>query len=226
MRAIRERDTIMLHSEHKQGPRFEIWAMAVAVAVVAAAVAIVVGGFSYTQAGFVGAALAAVMILAFGFPRSERTLGPVADEHPAAATAAVVAAPLMAAPVGVAPVEVAPVAVAPVNAAPVKAVPVMAAVPEAAAKPAGLTAARGGKADDLKIIKGIGPKLEILCHKLGFYHFDQVANWKVSEVAWVDENLEGFKGRVTRDRWQPQAKAIVEMGPEEFLRQLDAGHEF
>jgi predicted flap endonuclease-1-like 5' DNA nuclease len=200
----------MLQSENKQAPRFEMWVMAVAVALVAAGVAIIVGGFSYPQAGFVGAALAAVVVAAFGFAGAERRLGPVV------AAVAVAAAPVMAAPV----------MAAPVMAAPVSAAPAMAAAPTATAKPAGLTAARGGRADDLKIVKGIGPKLELLCHKLGFYHFDQVANWTAGEVAWVDENLEGFKGRVTRDRWVPQAKAIVDLGPEEFLRQLDAGKEF
>ena len=82
--------------------------------------------------------------------------------------------------------------------------------PMAASKPAGLAAARDGRPDDLKIIKGIGPKLEILCHSLGFFHFDQIANWKAAEIAWVDDNLEGFKGRVTRDAWVAQAKALAE----------------
>jgi predicted flap endonuclease-1-like 5' DNA nuclease len=81
--------------------------------------------------------------------------------------------------------------------------------PAVADKPKGLTAARGGKADDLKLVKGIGPKLEILCHKLGFYHFDQIANWTAKEIAWVDENLEGFKGRVTRDEWVVQARDLA-----------------
>ena len=45
--------------------------------------------------------------------------------------------------------------------------------PVATAKPKALKAARGGGADDLKIIKGIGPRLEVLCHRLGFFHFDQ-----------------------------------------------------
>jgi NADH-quinone oxidoreductase subunit E len=81
--------------------------------------------------------------------------------------------------------------------------------PGAAQKPAGLTAARGGRADDLKVIVGIGPKLEALCHKLGFFHFDQIANWTAAEIAWVDENLEGFKGRVTRDKWVDQAKDLA-----------------
>lgn len=89
------------------------------------------------------------------------------------------------------------------------AAPVMAATSEPKGKPKGLTAARGGKADDLKQISGIGPKLEILCNTLGFYHFDQIAAWTKTEIAWVDENLEGFKGRVTRDEWVAQAKDLA-----------------
>ncbi|MGQ0563631.1 MAG: NADH-quinone oxidoreductase subunit E [Gemmobacter sp.] len=88
-----------------------------------------------------------------------------------------------------------------------------AATPEARApagvRPAGLDAARDGKPDDLTIIKGIGPKLAALCHRLGYYHFDQIAAWTPAEVAWVDDNLEGFKGRVTRDDWVAQARALA-----------------
>jgi NADH-quinone oxidoreductase subunit E len=76
-------------------------------------------------------------------------------------------------------------------------------------RPAGLAAARGGRADDLTVIKGIGPKLAELCHSLGFHHFDQIAAWTEEEIAWVDDNLEGFKGRVTRDGWVAQAKALA-----------------
>lgn len=76
-------------------------------------------------------------------------------------------------------------------------------------KPKGLKAARGGSADDLKRIKGVGPKLEKLLHSLGFFHFDQVAAWSKKEVAWVDENLVGFKGRVSRDEWVKQAKKFA-----------------
>jgi NADH-quinone oxidoreductase subunit E len=78
-----------------------------------------------------------------------------------------------------------------------------------AAKPKGLKVARGGKPDDLKIIVGIGPKLEALCHRLGFFHFDQIGGWTPAEIAWVDDNLEGFKGRVTRDNWVAQAKELA-----------------
>ncbi|PZQ99254.1 MAG: NADH-quinone oxidoreductase subunit E [Cereibacter sphaeroides] len=85
-------------------------------------------------------------------------------------------------------------------------------------KPKTLAKPRGEKADDLKEIEGIGPKLEALCYSLGFYHFDQIANWTADEIAWVDANLTGFKGRVTRDKWVAQAKLIVTEGLEEFRR--------
>jgi len=50
-------------------------------------------------------------------------------------------------------------------------------------KPEMLKKARAGGADDLKMIKGVGPKLEALLNKLGVYHFDQVAGWRKAEVS-------------------------------------------
>jgi len=90
-------------------------------------------------------------------------------------------------------------------------------------KPATLEAPREGKADDLKMIKGVGPKLEALLHKLGFYHFDQVANWTRDEVSWVDQNLEGFKGRVSRDNWVEQAKLLADGKETEFSARAKKG---
>lgn len=85
-------------------------------------------------------------------------------------------------------------------------------------KPEPLAAARGGVADDLKKIEGIGPAMEKLCHDLGIFHYDQIAAWGPAEVAWMDGNLKGFKGRVTRDKWVAQAKLIGAVGMDEFLR--------
>ena len=79
-------------------------------------------------------------------------------------------------------------------------------------QPKGLAAPRAGKADNLKLIWGIGPRLEKLCHSLGFFHFDQMAGWTDAEIAWVDENIEGFKGRATRDKWVAQAKVLAAGG--------------
>lgn len=91
------------------------------------------------------------------------------------------------------------------------------------AKPATLSAARDGKADDLKMIKGIGPKMENMCNEMGFYHFDQVAAWSVDEIAWVDANLKGFKGRVTRDDWVAQAKLLAAGGETDFSKRVEDG---
>lgn len=93
----------------------------------------------------------------------------------------------------------------------------------AGSRPEALKAARGGKADNLKEIKGIGPKLEKLCNTLGFFHFDQIAAWSGDEVAWVDQNLEGFKGRVTRDKWVEQAKILASGGETEFSKRVEDG---
>jgi predicted flap endonuclease-1-like 5' DNA nuclease len=90
-------------------------------------------------------------------------------------------------------------------------------------KPVTLNTAREGGADDLKMIKGIGPKLEQLCHSLGFFHFDQIAAWTDQEVAWVDANLEGFKGRVSRDNWVDQAKTLAAGGTTEFANRVKGG---
>jgi predicted flap endonuclease-1-like 5' DNA nuclease len=98
-----------------------------------------------------------------------------------------------------------------------------AADPGEGTRPAALEAAREGGADDLKRIKGIGPKLEKLCNRLGFYHFDQIAAWTADEVAWVDQNLEGFKGRVTRDNWVEQARLLASGGETEFSKKVDKG---
>lgn len=83
-------------------------------------------------------------------------------------------------------------------------------------RPAALDGPRDGTGDDLTLIKGVGPKLAKLCNSLGFYHFDQIAAWSADEVAWVDQNLEGFKGRVSRDGWVSQAKILASGGETEF----------
>ena len=83
------------------------------------------------------------------------------------------------------------------------------AVP-AGKEPDRLKAPRDGGADDLKRIKGVGPKLEGVLNDIGIYHFDQIASWSPEEVAWADENLVGFKGRVSRDGWVQQAKELAD----------------
>ena len=90
-------------------------------------------------------------------------------------------------------------------------------------RPESLDAPRDGGADDLKRIKGVGPKLEEMLNGMGYYHYDQIAAWTDHEVAWVDEHLEGFKGRVTRDNWVSQADTLAKGGTTEFSDRADKG---
>ncbi len=71
--------------------------------------------------------------------------------------------------------------------------------------------------DDLKLISGVGPKLESVLHGLGIYTYQQVASWKKAERDWVDNYLK-FKGRIERDDWVKQAKALAKGGVDEYVR--------
>ncbi len=64
------------------------------------------------------------------------------------------------------------------------------------------------KPDDLKLISGVGPVLEKKLNGLGIYTFAQVAKWKKAERSWMDDHL-NFKGRIERDDWVGQAKALA-----------------
>ena len=74
-------------------------------------------------------------------------------------------------------------------------------------RPVGLDVPKG-EADDLKKIGGVGPKLEGTLNELGIYHFWQIAEFTPDNVAWVDGYL-SFKGRIDRDDWIGQAKALA-----------------
>ncbi|MBY6090144.1 NADH-quinone oxidoreductase subunit E [Maritimibacter alkaliphilus] len=100
--------------------------------------------------------------------------------------------------------------------------PVLAAEGEGK-KPEVMEAAREGGPDDLKMIKGVGPKLEDLLHDLGVFHFDQIATWGPEEVAWVDQNLVGFKGRVSRDNWVVQARQLAKGEMTDFASRVKKG---
>jgi NADH-quinone oxidoreductase subunit E len=90
-------------------------------------------------------------------------------------------------------------------------------------RPALLTGAPDGGGDDLKLIKGVGPKLKALLNALGVYQFAQIAKWTEAEIVWVDGALEGFNGRVTRDGWVEQAKILATGGETEFSARNKGG---
>ncbi len=64
--------------------------------------------------------------------------------------------------------------------------------------------------DDLKLIVGIGPVLERMLHNLGIGTFRQIAHWTERDVAAFDAKLVEFPGRIVRDQWVTQARALHE----------------
>ena len=82
-------------------------------------------------------------------------------------------------------------------------------------RPAGI--ARPASPDDLKLVSGVGPKIEGILNELGIFTFAQVAAWKEAEREWVDSYL-NFKGRIERDDWVRQAEALAKGGEAEYIR--------
>lgn len=74
-------------------------------------------------------------------------------------------------------------------------------------RPTALAHPRDGRADDLKVIKGIGPQNEARLNALGVFHFDQIAAWTTDEARWVGSYL-AFPGRIEREDWVGQARAL------------------
>lgn len=88
------------------------------------------------------------------------------------------------------------------------------------ARPVSLENPRDGEADDLKKIKGVGPKVEATLNSLGIYHFDQVAAWSRENVEWVDAFL-SFKGRIDREDWINQAEVLADGFETEFSKRAN-----
>ena len=94
-----------------------------------------------------------------------------------------------------------------------------AAAPKAAPKPKAVKAPKPkvlytdgpteGTPDDLKKIKGIGPKFEGDLNSKGVYYFRQVAAWKKADVTMVEGVIDSFPGRIERDQWIAQAKVLA-----------------
>lgn len=88
-----------------------------------------------------------------------------------------------------------------------KAAPKKAAPKKAAPK----KAAKADAADDLTQITGVGPALVKKLNDAGVTTFAQIASWKKADIEEMDEKL-SFKGRIERDDWVKQAKALAKKG--------------
>jgi len=89
-------------------------------------------------------------------------------------------------------------------------------------RPPALDAPEGGKADNLKEISGVGPKIEKTLNSIGIFHFHQIAEWNEDNKAWVDGYLK-FKGRIDRENWIDQAKTLASGEETEFSKRVSSG---
>jgi predicted flap endonuclease-1-like 5' DNA nuclease len=223
LRATKGRTTMM----HNTAPLWMgVAAIAGLVAIVGTGVAYVLYDFGLNASVFVGAIAAGIAAVALWIgwapakdsgpkpvvptaqPVTPITDAPIATTPETPVAKAEPATPAAAAPANV--TETPPTPVQP--ATPAVPDPVLADLPPvtpALVKPDLMTAPRNGAADDLKLLKGVGPKLEQSLHQAGIYHFDQIASWTAAEAAWVDDNIDGVRGRATRDDWVAQARALA-----------------
>jgi predicted flap endonuclease-1-like 5' DNA nuclease len=71
--------------------------------------------------------------------------------------------------------------------------------------------ARAQTADDLTRIKGIGPAIAKKLKAMDVRSFEQIAGWGKADIDKVNEALR-FKGRIQREDWVGQAKALAGKG--------------
>jgi predicted flap endonuclease-1-like 5' DNA nuclease len=64
-------------------------------------------------------------------------------------------------------------------------------------------------ADDLCILKGVGPRFADALRAAGIYSFDQIAGLSPVGVTRLDEQLGAFRGRIARDRIVEQAEYLA-----------------
>ncbi len=94
--------------------------------------------------------------------------------------------------------------------------PLAEVLPEAAPEPEEATstdhfellAAPRGAPDDLAKITGVGPQIEKKLNEHGVFHYWQIAAMTDDEAVKLDADLK-FNGRITRDKWSEQAKALM-----------------
>ncbi len=79
-----------------------------------------------------------------------------------------------------------------------------------------------GAPDDLKLIKGIGPKFEGDLNSKGIYYFRQIGAWKAADVKMVEGIIDSFPGRIERDEWVKQGKSLAKGGAPKKMKPVRA----
>ena len=90
--------------------------------------------------------------------------------------------------------------------------------------PLALVSGGTGHADDLQVIKGIGPKTEEILHGLDITTWEQVAAFTTDDIERVAEAIGNFTGRIERDAWIEQARELIEQFPDPVGRPARIDH--
>jgi predicted flap endonuclease-1-like 5' DNA nuclease len=85
-----------------------------------------------------------------------------------------------------------------------------------------LEKARGGKADNLTLIDGVGNAIEKRLFALGIFHFDQIAKMTDAEATWLGNEI-GFPGRVQRENWVAESKILAAGGTTDHAKRVESG---
>ena len=85
-----------------------------------------------------------------------------------------------------------------------------------------LEKARGGKADNLTLIDGVGNAIEKRLFALGIYHFDQIAKMSNDEATWLGHEI-GFPGRVQRENWVAESVILAADGTTDHAKRVESG---
>lgn len=78
-----------------------------------------------------------------------------------------------------------------------------------AAEPAATKKYRVTANNDLKQIVGIGPGLEKKLNDAGISTINQIAELSAKDIAKLEETVTRFSGRIGREKWVEQAKALI-----------------
>lgn len=68
--------------------------------------------------------------------------------------------------------------------------------------------AKAGEKDDLKVITGIGPRIEKRLNAAGIYSYRQISEFTEESIEKITKTIRFFPGRIERDRWVEQASKL------------------
>ena len=79
------------------------------------------------------------------------------------------------------------------------------------AEPKKVEVVDSANSEDLTLINGIGPAIELKLIAAGIKTYRQIANWTDADIERIEQDVIGsrFSGRIRRDDWRTQARSLM-----------------